>query len=458
VDFGARRAEAKNYDLGINYPLVTLLQNAINDGSYNFLNPSQNPASVINGFVSRISRVSTTRLEEVYAVSNTDLFEMGGGMAAIAFGGEWRRDFYEDNYDSLSEAGVIGGSAGSSAGGSRNGTSFFAEALFPVTSALELTVAARHDRYSDYGSDTSPKVGVRFQPIDSLTLRASYGRGFAAPNLAILTQQPSFSADGVFDLPTCAALGNPGCVNPQQVDVTVIANPELSSETSQQWSVGVVWDAADWVNASVDFYNIKVEDAITAFSLSDLQTLEELGAPFPPGLGFTRSPISGAIENARRGFGNLGFEETQGVDLNINTNFDLGDFGTLTNQLQTAFVRKYEQQGVDGSVFDFAGLIGQPKRRATLQNQYRYGDFSFGTQTNYIASQENSTGTVRVGSWVTHDLQFTWSTPWNGRISLGVDNVADKLPQLVTVGGRNYNRALYDAYGRIPYLRVTQNF
>ena len=458
LDFGGRRAESKNYDLGVNYPVVSLMQIAINNGTYNFMNPSSNPRSVINGFISRISRVSITRLEELYATGSTDLFEMGGGTAGIAFGAEWRRDVYSDDYDSLSEAGVIGGSAGGSAGGSRIGSSYFAEALFPFMTNLEAGLAVRHDRYSDYGSDTSPKISVRWQPLDNLTLRASYGRGFAAPDLSILTQVESFSADGVFDLPTCAALGNPGCVNPQQVDVTVVANPDLSSEKSRQYSVGVVWDATEWLNISADFYNIKVTDAISAFTLSDLQTLEELGAPFPPGLGFTRSPLTGAIENARRGFGNLGFEQTQGVDINLNTNFDFGDMGGMTNRLQLSYVDSYEQEGIDGSVFEFIGLTGQPEMRVVMQNSYNYGDFSFGAQTNYIAKQENTAGAKTVGGWVTHDLQFTWAAPWNGRVSLGVDNVANKLPTLFTVGGRNYNRALYDAFGRVPYIRYTQSF
>ena len=46
------------------------------------------------------------------------------------------------------------------------------------------------------------------QTHDTLTFRASYGQGFRAPTLDILTAQPSFSADGVNDPPTCAAFMN----------------------------------------------------------------------------------------------------------------------------------------------------------------------------------------------------------------------------------------------------------
>ena len=44
------------------------------------------------------------------------------------------------------------------------------------------------------------------------------------------------------------------------------------------------------------------------------------------------------------------------------------------------------------------------------------------------------------------------------QISLGMQNAFEKEPQLSPFGGRNYNFDLYDAYGRITYLRFRQSF
>ena len=128
---------------------------------------------------------------------NFDLFEMGGGVSNAVVGAEYREDVYYDKYDSLSESGTVLGSAGNSSGGKRNVYAAYFEWLFPFTSSFDITVAGRFDKYSDYGSDFSPKIAARWQPLDNLTFRGSYGQGFRAPGLDILTQADSFSAEPV---------------------------------------------------------------------------------------------------------------------------------------------------------------------------------------------------------------------------------------------------------------------
>jgi iron complex outermembrane recepter protein len=484
IDVGARQSESKYYDLGRNYVVGAIAQQYISDGRYNIYDPFGNPTSVLQAMTATISRESTTVLQEVFALANMDLFEMAGGMAGIAFGAEYRKETYEDIYDSLSEAGQIVGSAGNSAGGGRNIKAAYFEALFPVLSNLEISLAARHDRYSDYGSDTSPKVSLRFQPLDTLTLRASYGQGFAAPSLDILTQQPSFSADSVNDPATCLAFGQPPSCS-VQINGYVIANPNLTSEQSKQFTMGVAWDAADWLNMSLDYYNIKLEDTVANITVTQIANcLAGLSTNCPPGLsnlpanvsppaaelglGIARDPNTGAILYAQRGSANLGVIKTNGLDLNVRTNFDFGAIGSLRNQLQVGYVRNYEFDDGD----NVAGREGNPKYRATLTNAWTYGDFSFGWNLNYVHGQLSVAGRrAQLGledygyshslpSWTTHDLQATWSTPWNGRVTLGVQNLTDKDPVIEPFDptGRGYRMALYDGYGRVPYFRYTQSF
>ncbi|GIX37003.1 MAG: hypothetical protein KatS3mg127_0242 [Silanimonas sp.] len=407
-----------------------------------------------------------------------DLFELSGGTAALAFGGEYRKEFYKDLYDSLSEAGVVSGSAGNSSDGSRQVRAVYVEALFPILNNFEINVAARHDRYSDYGNDTSPKISFRYSPLDTLTLRASYGEGFRAPTLDILNAKAAFSADSVTHAPTCVAFGLPSTCS-TQINAYVIANPNLESENSKQWSVGGAWDATSWLNLSLDYYNIKVENRIAGITSNQilsclagttancppgLSTLPANAVPPNPSLGLGAAfGSAGEVLYIQRGFTNLGTVETSGADLNVRTNFDFADFGTLQQQFQLSYVRDYS---VDGG----ANIVNEPstpRYRAVLQNQWSISDFSVAWNINYIHKTDSTAKLAGdtsypdyLPAWVTHDLQVNWNAPWNGRFTLGVNNIADKDPVLDPYDptGRGFDFALYDGYGRVPYFRYTQNF
>ncbi|MDA7793941.1 TonB-dependent receptor, partial [Glaciecola sp.] len=237
VEFGVRRNKSRTYDVGRNYVVIPIAEQYMDDGSYLMGDLDRNPADVLNSMKATISRIGDYNQDEVFGSVQFDLFDMDGGTAVAIVGGEWRDIFYSDQYDSLSEGGVIGGSAGNSAGGTRQVKAAYVEAVFPIQDNLEVTTAARYDSYNDYGSDVSPKVSVRYNPIDELVLRASYGEGFRAPSLDILTQKDSFSADSIRDPQHCAAVGLVATCS-DQVDAYVIANPFLESETSTQYALG----------------------------------------------------------------------------------------------------------------------------------------------------------------------------------------------------------------------------
>lgn len=461
VDFGLRRNEYHYTELGHGYIVRTLAEQAIANGTYNLTDPFGADPAVIKGFTTTIARESTWKTEELYGTVNFDLFEMGGGVSNAVVGAEYRKEEYADIYDPLSEAGVVEGSSGNSAGGSRDVYSAFFEWLFPFTSTFDVTIAGRYDKYSDYGNDFSPKIAARWQPLDNLTFRASYGEGFRAPTLDILTQQAAFSADPVTDFDTCVGFGgNPAtCANDEiQVNATVIANSALKSEQSKQYSIGVAYDPFDWLNVTLDYYNIKVEDRINQFTSQELidRSIDPSLGPIPAGLGVTRDPVTNAIINVTRGSANEGTLETDGFDFNLRTNFDLGGAGKLENALQVSYINKYDIISVVGDVSNQAGIVGQPDLRAALRNTWSLGDFTVGFSTNYIDGQSDSTGNV--GGYATNDVYVNYKTPWKAAITIGANNVGDRYPELVSFNGRPWNFNLYDAYGRTVYFRYTQSF
>ena len=479
LDFGVRTSESKSIVLGRNYVLASATQAAVNNGSYNLYDPFSTDPSVANSLIVTINRESTTKMREAYGSASFDLFEMGGGTAAMAVGAEYREEEWVDIYDSLSAAGVVSGSAGNSAFGDRTVKAAYFEALFPIIDTFEVTLAGRFDEYSDYGNDFAPKIAMRWQPLDTLTLRASYGQGFRAPTLDIIGQQPAFGADGVADPATCVAQGQAaGCQT--QVTSYTIANPNVSSEQSNQYSLGVAWDATDWLSLTLDHYNIEIEDQLAFFATGDLAACLAGTTSFCPtgvsalpanqtppqaglGLGIARDPVTGEILYSQIGYSNLGTIETAGFDFTARTSFDMGAWGELNNLLQVSYVASYEINGGDQ-----VGFNGYPEFRASLQNTWSKGDFSAAWNINVIDNTSSSAADAgytvgyaqTVSSFVTHDVQATWAAPWNGRVTLGVNNVLNRGPSLddLEAGGRGFDFNLYDGYGRVTYMRYTQSF
>ncbi|HRF83455.1 MAG: TonB-dependent receptor [Xanthomonadales bacterium] len=464
VDFGARRTQYKYIEVGNGYVISSLANAAANAGDYMITNPFGAAPEVLKGFTATIGRNSFYKSAEVYGNVSFDLFEMGGGISNAVVGAEYREDRFSDVYDSLSQAGVVLGSSGGSSGGGRDVTSAYFEWLLPFTSSFDITLAGRYDKYSDYGNDFSPKIAARWQPLDNLTVRASWGQGFRAPGLDILTQARSFSAEPVNDPKSCAAQAQPSTCQ-LQVDTYFIANPSLSSEQSDQYSVGFVYDPTDWLDLSLDYYHIEVADTISQISAQDIINMDldpaEWGS-IPAGLSITRR-ADGSIREITAGYANEGDLQTNGVDFRANTDFDFGGAGRLQNRLTVSWINKYEVTTINGEVVDYAGRLGSPDLRANLSNDWSFGDWTFTWNVNYIDGQQNprsSSGApgARVGGYATNDMQVAWQAPWNGKVAIGAMNVGNRYPELVAFDGRPWNFYLYDAYGRTVYLRYTQSF
>jgi iron complex outermembrane receptor protein len=117
------------------------------------------------------------------------LFDLPAGPVRLAVGGAYR------NEDLISTRWRLVPNTGFEvrADDTRNVKAAFAELYVPIVGAaqqlswakrIDLSVATRHDDYSDFGSTTNPKVGLVWSPVESLDLRATYSTSFRAPNVA----------------------------------------------------------------------------------------------------------------------------------------------------------------------------------------------------------------------------------------------------------------------------------
>jgi iron complex outermembrane receptor protein len=63
-----------------------------------------------------------------------------------------------------------------------------------------------------------------------------------------------------------------------------------------------------------------------------------------------------------------------------------------------------------------------------------------------------------LGSVTYWDLQGTWDTPWDGRITLGVNNIFEREPPVSYSAFANSFDPKYDVPGRFWYVSYSQKF
>ena len=460
IDAGIRRTVSQYYEIGRGYIIQTLAEQAIESGAYDIRNPFGADPAVLASFTATVGRDGLWDQKEAYVSVTKDLFKMAGGDAYLNVVAETREEKYADIYDSLSEGGVVLGSAGSSAGGSRKVNAAGAELLLPITKGLEATLSARYEKYSDYGNDFSPKASIRYQPMKTLTLRASYGEGFSAPTLPMLTQKPASSADSIVDRAHCLADGNSVAVcdtNPKpsfQVNGTVIANPELSSEQSKQYALGGVWDVMPNLSLELTYWHTEITNLIVNVSAQTIVNRNNGSSSLaiPPGLSITRD-ATGYITSVVRGATNEGLLEASGVDASIRFQHKWTGLGKFDHNLRYSYLEKYATNGSD-----VVGTFEAPRERLTLSNTWSMGSFGATWNMNVIGKHgDDSVGYV--GTFTTNDIQAHYDTPVKGlRLMIGAINLTDKLPPLVSADTRPFSFNLYDAYGRTVYAKAKYTF
>ena len=255
---------------------------------------------------------------------------------------------------------------------------FFFEANVPVlqdvalAEELTLQLGYRTSDYSTTGVEDTWKIGGTWSPISSLQFRGNFQKVTRAPNISELfnpqvTGLGNFSVDpctgnapnGNADLlAVCLAQGAPATtiggivVDPAgQVNQTSGGNLNLAAEKADTYTIGAIFqpEAFPGLSLTVDYYNIKVEDAITSPTPDDVfsacfgpgfdsgnYTLTSASAASAACTGIRRNPETGNLfGNVATTFGlptvltNQGTLETSGIDVTANYVFDLGNIGSL---------------------------------------------------------------------------------------------------------------------------------
>lgn len=103
----------------------------------------------------------------------------------------------------------------------------------PFIRNLDLSLSARLEEASDYGGETTPKVGITWEIVEGLAFRGSWGRSFKGPLFNQL-----LGGTGVSYLTATAAQDPLADNGSTGVLVVTGANPNLSAERASTWTAG----------------------------------------------------------------------------------------------------------------------------------------------------------------------------------------------------------------------------
>ncbi|WP_233503426.1 TonB-dependent receptor domain-containing protein [Sphingomonas psychrotolerans] len=379
------------------------------------------------------------------------------------------------------------------------------------------------------------KVGVDFAPISDIRFRGTYNRAVRAPNIQELFSTATVGLNGSED--PCASLtdanGNPrpvaatdyGCRaqgiavgqgitgNPAgQYNGLIGGNADLQPEKATTKTLGVVFQPSFLPRfaLTVDYFDIKIEQAIRSYGQDAIlqDCTDNATATFTPAsCALINRDAAGSLWLTPGGFvtdlpNNVGQLQTKGIEVGASYSMQLFGLGRLALNMNGTYLDSYKVNNGLTTPYDCAGLYGptcsiggttdagsplpewRHKLRATLQMdggvglsvQWRHlGPVHAETTTDQPSLEGNfnfNPGT-RLKAFNYIDLTSTFSIGESYTFRLGVNNLFDLEPPLVTSGNANRSGSnlcptgpcngntypgTYDALGRYLFAGVTLSF
>ncbi|MCQ4166521.1 TonB-dependent receptor plug domain-containing protein [Tahibacter harae] len=421
------------------------------------------PGGGIYGETPTSAKDGTLRFKQTTA--NIDLrgdvdWGIGAEPLYLAFGAEWRRDGYQIiagdpvsyQYGRTNDGGIeiINGAGGIAAAGiqgfpgftpgteidaSRRSIGVYVDAESYVTQNFLVGAAARFEDYSDFGTNTTGKLSLRYNFTDTFSLRGTVSKGFRAPSV----QQQFFSqvstnlnADGVLTDTITARQGSPVA--------RAFGIKPLQEESSDNYSLGFVWKPSTEFSLTADLYQINIDDRIVFSSAIGPEPGSEdcTDAAVCP-IALLLRPLNvgqatfftNAIDTKTRGIDIVGEYSTElasGARLGFSAALDFNKTEVLRINSPSSFLPS-------STLFarEQITLIeeGQPRQRATLGTNYHSGPWHTDLAFNYYGSV--------AGEGFTPGLKQKWGGKWLTDLSVSY-NFTDDLR--LTVGGNN----IFDVY------------
>ena len=478
-----------------------------NDGTPECYGDVNDPATLIAGCVpinffggpfsvtdEMIAYVSTplndtriTDLEEFGFSFSGSWFDLPGGELGWAAGAGYRGSHFNYNADSNKATNAVTGSVGESTDGSIYSTGYFVEFFAPVfdngTQSFDIKGGVRYDDYNLFDGETTWQLGVEFQAMEDLKLRATAGTVFRAPTLEDLFDGLADSAPTYQDpcIPDAGDPLPPGCAQigeqtDSQLPARVGGNPLLIPETGDTLTVGAVWQPSfvDGLSVTVDYWKTDIEDGISSlgaqYILEDCYVREVSSSCDL----ITRTPSYNISELLDLPL-NVAEQGASGVDTEVRYNFDtsVGEFEAsflwayLIERTKTQSPISSEQtlsgRFTDDTVEDGGGY---PRNKINYALRWSREGLSISYLGEYIHNLISDGSPAfgidyqyEVDSMLYHDLVGSFDFGQGTSLSAGVTNLTDEEPPFVAAG---FNGAtspeIYRMLGMGWYMKLSHEF
>jgi len=448
-----------------------------------------NPATLerLNGFSIIAARLV---LKDFVAKASGPLFDIWGGTIQAAVGVEYtdHRSVTENGRNTVTVAPAIRVTEAE-----RDVKSIYGELLVPLVGTenamsgvqrLELSLALRREDYSDFGTTTNPKVGVRWDPIQDLSIRATYGTSFRAPTIGQIDFLSS-TTYSIVNLPD-PRLG--GQVRALQL---VGAREGLQPESATTYSLGLDWvpTSVPGLRVSATLYDIDYKDRIVSIPIATLLANEATLPDFvirnpsadfvnsflnTPYLNTPTEPASNIKLFVDGRTSNTGGLKQTGLDLSVDYEWETG-IGTLDAGVAANFILRAKQSLFAGQPFvDIVDKINYPvSKRARAHLGWRNDGWRANLFADYVDDYTNDLAPVTVdrsvASWLTFDASASYTfgdevPKWarDTRVAVSVNNLFDRDPPKV-VNVISGAQGLYDSQaasviGRAFAIEITKTW
>lgn len=325
--------------------------------------------------------------------------------------------------------------------------SVYGEVSVPVTDQLTVEAATRYDEYSTFGGEMTWKLGATYRFSDSFMVRSVAATGFRAPNVSELYGGNSGSFDYLSD-----PWGNEV---DQQIKVNYTSDANLQPEESESFTFGAVWEVADGLSTTIDYWKFDITNAI---SRVDVQ--KELNACFD-GVQISCDAINvtidGDLSEMTSQLTNIGSQKTSGIDWNVSYTHDL--FKVV---LDTTYLIEFEEDDTDytGTIDGNIGGYSEIKANLSVQGYLTEdltvlysAQFIQGMDGEYYGDQFSTDNVIYHNVSASYHINDQWAV--NG----GVKNAFDTEPEAV-LGGNDMGTvpSIYDVVGRTMFISTSYSF
>lgn len=466
---------------------------------------------------------------------SADLFTspLASSKIAVAVGGEYRKISASTQPDGPSQiqGEVLGTGARTPADlGQYSVKEVFGEINVPLIEdrpffyRLSAEAGIRYSDYTTTGGSTTWKAGGTWEPYQGFKFRGTYTVAVRSPNIQELYQSPvqglgnltvdpcqgSGVTGGLATL--CIATGAPaGTIGSipsptsTQINNTTSGNPNLDVERAKTYTLGGVISPSflPGFSLTVDYFNIRVRNAITQPAQSDILN-GCYSATLNPSFQYNafcqliaRNPLTGSLNGAGETpgviltYSNLGVIETAGIDVGVTQRVPLqdvgiNDAGAVTMGFNATWLDYYHFQATPNAInrdctgYYSAGGCQNPRAEWRWNGRLTYGQpmFDVSLLWSHVSSvslepflASRLAGNVaqpggpnpstilpafrRIPAFDYFDLATRVAPTDNVEFTLTVSNLFDKKPPLVGsgVGGTSYNSGntfptIYDPIGR----------